>query len=213
MSKYLIQFGDANRAPSKSIAPVLAETDRVRTQEDYEALIRFAYRKRANGGLEFWTVKKEHKDVSYFRVWAVPEDWEGEPNVGATIDDNPFGGYTDEEFDAARAAADKAREERKAEKAAAEAAKPVPAPVAAKVAPAPAKAAASKKGAVVVAASKASGSPEAAAMLMQEVAPKPKSAGKVTITQEEKEAVNAFLQSRDVVTYTRLGVVFGLLKG
>jgi len=201
MSKYLIQFGDANRAPSKSIAPVLAETDRVRTQEDYEALIRFAYRKRANGGLEFWTVKKEHKDVSFFRVWAVPEDWEGEPNVGATIDDNPFGGYTDEEFDAARAAADKAREARKAEKAAAEAAKPVPAPVEAKVAPAPAKSAtASKKGTVVaVAASKS--------------APAPAPKGKVTITQEEKEAVNAFLQSRDVVTYTRLGVVFGLLKG
>lgn len=200
MSKYLIQFGDANRAPSKSIAPVLAEMDRVRTQEDYEALVRFAYRKRANGGLEFWTVKKEHKDVSFFRVWAVPEDWEGEPNVGATIDDNPFGGYTDEEFDAARAAADKAREERKAEKAAAEAAKPVPAPVTAKVGKGKPTVTASKgssKG-VVVAASKSSGSP---------------ATGKVTITQEEKEAVNAFLQSRDVVTYTRLGVVFGLLKG
>lgn len=205
MSKYLIQFGDANRAPSKSIAPVLAEMDRVRTQEDYEALIRFAYRKRANGGLEFWTVKKEHKDVSFFRVWAVPEDWEGAPNVGATIDDNPFGGYTDEEFDAARAAADKAREERKAAKDAAEAAKPVPAPVTARVGkPTAAKkstATASKSASkgVVVAASKS--------------APAPAPKGKVTITQEEKEAVNAFLQSRDVVTYTRLGVVFGLLKG
>ena len=44
-------------------------------------------------------------------------------------------------------------------------------------------------------------------------APAPAPKGKVTITQEEKEAVNAFLQTRDVVTYTRLGVVFGLLKG
>lgn len=189
MSKYLIQFGDANRAPSKSIAPVLAETDRVRTQEDYEALVRFAYRKRANGGLEFWTVKKEHKDVSFFRIWPVPEDWESDvPNTGATIDQNPFGGYTDEEFDAARAAADKAREERKAEKAAAEAAKPVPAPVAAKVAHTPVKAAASKNGAVVVAASKASGSPEAAAMLMQEAVPQAKP--KATITPKVKEIVN-----------------------
>ena len=108
MSKYLIQFGDAKREPSLSLAPVVAERDRIRTKEDYEALLSFVYQKREKGGLEFRTLQKERKDVSTFRIWAVPEDWEGEPNTGATIDYNPFGGYEDEELIAAKAEADKA---------------------------------------------------------------------------------------------------------